>query len=221
MLLDFLAILIFGFVLGALILTLGPKEDEPSLQELEQLDDTPSMPDEPCPDDFQSLADMISQDKDLLKPAPPVKVPHISLPGAKIGGGAVDETCSKATATISIVLEEDASERRKYNRRMQDRRIHQHPVEDERRLIQRRVWLRREEDCKGKVLLNITDAADTLGVSIEQMYKWLDNSDIPFYQVTEGKRRALRFEINELLHWHGNFTRKYTDGGRNPKGPTI
>lgn len=209
MLVDFLVILIFVFILSGLVMTLGVKPPPSPIQEA-SADDSPYS-DQLNPDDFDSLVETIEQDTNLLKPTPPITAPHINLPGAKIGGGAADENCSKATAAISFFLNEDPSEQRKYNRRMNDRRTANQPVEHERRLVQRRVWLRREEDRKGMTLLNITDAADTLGVTIEQIYKWLDNSNIPFYQVTEGKRKAIRFEINELLHWHGQFVRR-TDG---------
>jgi hypothetical protein len=161
---------------------------------------------------FEELAEMMRQDSDLMKGPAPVNVPHTDLPGARLGGGAANEANSKAAAIIPLLLVEEPSERRKYNRRLSDRRdAADFPVDSERRLIQRRIWLRREEDRKGKVLLNVTDAANTLGVTIEQLYKWLDNSDIPFYQVTEGKRKAIRFEVNELLHWHSQFVRKSTN----------
>jgi excisionase family DNA binding protein len=214
MLLDFLVILLFVFMLSAFIMVLGTRPPAVSLQgaSLMGLDDANRGA---SSGDMEELAEQISRDEDLLKPAPPVNIPAVSLPGAKLGGGAVGESCSKATAVIALVVDEDPSEKREYNRRLNDRRSTEHQIEQDRRLIQRRVWLRREEDQKGKKLLNITDAAETLGVSIEQVYKWLDNSDIPFYQVTEGKRRALRFEIDELLHWHSHFARRA--GGDSPK----
>jgi excisionase family DNA binding protein len=64
------------------------------------------------------------------------------------------------------------------------------------------VWLRRNEDYINKKLVSVQEAADTLETTTEQIYKWLGNSDIPFYQVSEGKRKVIRFEIDELLQWH-------------------
>ncbi len=211
--LDFVATLFFVFIVSALIMILGTKTASFSAEESAFMS---KMKESFEPGDIEELAELISRDSNILKPAPPVEIPHVQLPGAKLGGGAADESCSKAAATIDIYLNEDPSERRKYNRRLQDRRISDQPIQDERRLIQRRIWLRREEDRKGKVLLNVTDAAQTLGVPIEQIYKWLDKSDIPFYQVTEGKRRAIRFEINELLQWHSALGHRQTDKERKP-----
>jgi len=65
--------------------------------------------------------------------------------------------------------------------------------------------LRRQEDRRDKRLLSIKDAADTIGVSVEQVYKWLDDTDIPFYHVTEGRRKTISFDISELLEWYSTF----------------
>jgi len=210
MLPEFVMILLFVSVLSLLIMMLGTRPAQQDVSLTENTMDQNFLQ----PEDMEELADLISRDTDLLKQAPSIVVPHINLPGAQLGGGAAEQACSKTIASLTFSLNEDPSERRKYNRRLQDRRDTGLPVEEDRRLIQRRIWLRREEDRKGKTLLNITDAANTVGVSIEQLYKWLDNSDIPFYQVTEGKRRAIRFEINELLQWHGKLARRHTDGGQ-------
>ncbi|RJP17069.1 MAG: hypothetical protein C4520_17865 [Candidatus Abyssobacteria bacterium SURF_5] len=206
--LEFLVILLFVFILGALVMALGTRAAPIPFEEF-AIEDDP-MPPEPS---LEELVDIITEDEDLLRPAPPVRVPHRELPGARLGGGAVDEMQSKACVTVALALQEDASERRKYNRRLGDRRFEDHPVEGERRLIQRRIWLRRKEDRRGKVLLNITDAAHTLGVTIEQVYKWLDSTDIPFCQVTDGKRKAIRFEVNELMQWHSKFAARSRKNG--------
>lgn len=156
-------------------------------------------------DQLEELAEVISQDDDLLTPSSPLQVPRMNLPGAKLGGGATDEPCSKATGTLILGSSEAAEERRQYNRRMRDRRVSNDLRKEDRRMIQRRVWLRREEDRRGKRLLPVKDAADTLGVTVEQVYKWLDDTDIPFYHVTEGKRKSIRFDIGELLEWFSAF----------------
>jgi excisionase family DNA binding protein len=212
MLLDFLIILVFVFIVAALVMALGTRPIAISPAGIQPLENN-MIESNHGYGDFEELAGMMQNDPNLLKSSPPVSIPRANLPGALLGGGAADESCSKSVATIAIALDEDPSERRKYNRRLSDRRTLHQVVDEERRLIQRRVWLRREEDRKGKVLLNITDAAHTLGVSIETLYKWLDSSDIPFYQVTEGKRKAIRFEVNELLHWHSQYTRRSHDRG--------
>ena len=201
MLLDFLAIMIFVFVLSALLLTLvnRPVIHEPPGHdpiEVEQHQEK---------EELEELAEAISQDKELLEPSPRIQVPRMNLPDAKLGGGAAEESCSKATGTIVLALAEAPGERREYNRRLRDRRMSDDLAREDRRLVQRRVWLRREEDRQGKHLLPITDAADTLGVRVEQIYKWLDDTEIPFYQVTEGKRKAIRFEISELLEWYSTY----------------
>lgn len=138
-------------------------------------------------------------------PSPLLQVPHMSLPGAKLGGGAKEENFSKAVGAMSLSLKGGPNEKRKYNRRMRDRRESDIPIDNEKRLVQRRVWLRREEDHSKMKLLTVSEAADTLETSVEQIYKWLGNADIPFYQITEGKRRVIRFEINELLQWYNTF----------------
>ena len=204
MLLDFLVIVFFVFILSALLLTLAsrpplPETSNPALDPV-AVDTHPEL------EKMEELAEAISQDKDLLTPSAPIQVPRMNLPGAKLGGGATDELCSKTTGTIVLDLAKAPGEKREYNRRLRDRRMSDDLLKEDRRMVQRRVWLRREEDRRGKRLLPIKDAADTLGVTVEQIYKWLDNTDIPFYQVTEGKRRAIRFEISELLEWYSTFT---------------
>jgi excisionase family DNA binding protein len=98
---------------------------------------------------------------------------------------------------------------------MRDRRVTDVSVEKERRMVGRRVWLRRKEDYQNMKLLTVTEAAETLETSIEQIYKWLGDADIPFYQITEGKRKVIRFEINELLQWYSAFMTK-SDSQRLP-----
>ncbi len=204
MLLDFLAMVILVFILSALVIMLAVRAPSSGLQTEAY---TPVEPEQhPEFEALGELAQMIEGDTDLFAPAPPVQVPHISLPDAILGGGANDEACSKAIGTIVLKVNEDPGERRKYNRRLRERRTSDIPTDEERRIVQRRVWLRRREDQRGKMLLTVADAADTIGVPVEQIYKWLDESDIPFYQVTEGKKKAIRFEIDELLQWYGAFT---------------
>jgi excisionase family DNA binding protein len=211
LLLEFLFTLVFGLLLSALVITLAIRS--PS----RRMPNEPGEKDRKDPGlDMDDLVEMIEKDRELFKPSPLAAVPHLALAGAKLGGGAGNELCSKASGTIEWKLIEDPNERRKYNRRLGDRRRAEQLVPDERRLIQRRVWLRRAEDRRGKTLLTVADAAATLGVPVEQMYKWLDESDIPFYQVTEGKRKAIRFEIGELLQWH----RAFVTSSRNPKQET-
>ncbi|UCD57852.1 MAG: helix-turn-helix domain-containing protein [Candidatus Hydrogenedentota bacterium] len=214
MLLDFLVIVFFVFVLGTIVLKLAVRSpshnspcEAPDPNRTEQL----SEPEEPK--ELEELAEAISHDNNLLTPTAPVQVPHVDLPGVKLGGGALDEPCSKAVGTVTLKSDKDPNERRTYNRRLRDRREADTPPEKERRILQRRVWLRREEDRHGKQLLTIVDAADTLGVHVEQIYKWLDGTDIPFYQVTEGNRKAIRFDVNELLQWHS----KIAPGSREPQ----
>ncbi len=213
MLFDFLLIVVFTFILSFPIMLLAVRSpsgeheisNQPSLRDDETADGPP-------PREMEELAELLQQDKGLFVSRESVDIPHIELPGAKLGGGCVNEDCSKATGSFVLELCENPDEQRKYNRRLRDRRTSDQPVTEERRLVQRRIWLRRREDRRGKTLLNVTDAADTLGVTVEQVYKWLDESDIPFYQVTDGKRRAIRFEIDELLQWYGTVVTK----GREP-----
>lgn len=214
MLLDFLAMIIFVFILSAIVLTLAVRTSS------SDSGDEAHNPVEPVESErhleeegFEELARMIEKDQGLLTQPPPVQVPHIPLPDALLGGGANEEAFSKATGTIVLKVNEDPNEKREYNRRLRDRRTSDIPTDDERRIVQRRVWLRREEDRRGKTLLTVADAADTIGVPVERIYKWLDESDIPFYQVTEGKKKAIRFEIDELLQWYGAFTARGGDSG--------
>jgi len=157
------------------------------------------------PNGLEELVGMIERDKELQESVTPLKVPHIDLPGALVGGGATEQACCAATGVIEIKTDGNPGEKREYNRRMRDRRSTDTSVDEERRILDRRVWLRREEDQAGKKLLNLTDAADTLGVPVERIHQWLGKTDIPFYYVTDGKNKAMRFEINELLHWYSLF----------------
>jgi hypothetical protein len=214
MLLDFLVIVFFVFILSTIVLKLAvrsPSHNSPC--EAPEPDKTEQRSELEEPKELEEPAEAISHDKNLLASTAPVQVPHIDLPGVKLGGGALDEPCSKAVGTVTLRLDEDPNERRTYNRRLRDRRESDTPLEKERRILQRRVWLRREEDCHGKQLLTIVDAAGTLGVHVEQIYKWLDGADIPFYQVTEGNRKAIRFDVNELLQWYS----KIAPRGRKPQ----
>jgi excisionase family DNA binding protein len=156
-------------------------------------------------DGLEELAEQVEADEELLSTVTPLKVPHIELPGALAGGGATAEACSKTSGVITLDMVDNPDENREYDRRMRDRRSSEFGVDQDRRLVERRILLRRDEDLKGKQLLTVTDAADTLGVPVERIYQWLDKADIPFYQVAEGKSKAIRFEINELLQWYSAF----------------
>ncbi|RJP73368.1 MAG: DNA-binding protein [Candidatus Abyssobacteria bacterium SURF_17] len=205
---DFLLIVLFVFILSALILMFvsrTPQPEEPALSTNE--DDLIEKHERHRGfDNLDELVEAISHDKELLAPASPPEVPRIPLRNAKLGGGATDEMRSKTCGVIALRTNENPNEQRRYNRRLSDRRRSEAAVDEERRIVQRRVWLRRKEDFVGKTLLTVSDAADTLGVPVERIYKWLDESDIPFYQLTEGKRKAIRFEINELLQWFSTFS---------------
>ncbi len=157
------------------------------------------------PGTFEQPAEEPAEVESIPAPESFLQFPHMRLPGAKLGGGATEENFSKIIGTIAVSLKGGPDEKRKYNRRMRERREEDTPVEKEKRLVQRRVWLRREEDHSKMKLLTVPEAADTLETSVEQIYKWLGNADIPFYQVTDGKRRMIRFEINELLQWYNTF----------------
>ena len=203
MLADFLTIILFVFFVSMLVLLLATRSPtaDPFGQTLEQNGATQ-------PAEFgvlEELAEAISHDQDLLAREVPLHVPHIELPGVKLGGGAVDEPCSTASGMLLLELNEDPNEKRKYNRRLVDRRRSDVPISEEQRTVQRRVWLRREEDRSASQLLTVVDAADTLGVPVENIYKWLDEEDIPFYQITEDKQKTIRFEINEVLQWYSTF----------------
>ena len=169
--------------------TFGPGADEES----------------PLSDVLEELAEKIEQDEELLSAVTPLKVPHIELPGALAGGGATAQSFSKAAGVISLDVDDSPDENREYDRRMTDRRASEVGVDQDRRIVERRIWLRRKEDEKGKRLLTITDAADTLGVPVERIYQWLDKTDIPFYQTMDGKNKAIRFDIDELLQWYSAF----------------
>jgi hypothetical protein len=204
MLVDFLFVSVSVFVLGAVVLMLVARSAAPGMS---ARSGKPQEADQRLPfSEIDELVEAISRDKDLLTPPPPVQIPSMSLPGARLGGGAVRESYSKTTGEVVLKSAIDPDEKRRCNRRMNDRRSWESRQKDERRIVQRRVWLRREEDRRGKRLLNVSDAADTIGVPVERIYKWLDETDIPFYQVTEGKKKAIRFEINELLQWYSAFT---------------
>ena len=200
----FLFTLLFVFFLSGLVMSLAIRSPALDIVDEDMEDEDGEERDEP--DAFDELADDIHDDEEVLAAVTPLQVPHIDLPDAMIGGGATAEACSKATGAIMLELNEDPNEKRKSNRRMTDRRSSANSVDEDQRMVQRRVWLRREEDCSDRQLLSITDAADTLGVPVEQMYRWLDEVDIPFYQVSENKRKTIQFDINELLHWHGRFS---------------
>lgn len=198
-LMDFFIILSFVFILSALTLlftTRSPSAGKPGFDPIRN--DADDVADPAISD---NLSGKITHDEEP-PPKPRTKVPHIDLPGTRLGGGASEELCSRETGTISLVLNEPENERRKYNRRLRDRRQSDFSVQKDNRLMQRRVWLRREEDHRGKNLLSVQEAADILETTTEQIYKWLGNSDIPFYQISEGKRKVIRLEINELLQWH-------------------
>ncbi|MBI5116342.1 helix-turn-helix domain-containing protein [Candidatus Poribacteria bacterium] len=204
MLVDFLFVSFSVFVLSAFVVMLAARSAAPdtSAQSGESREADQRLPF----GELDELVEAISHDKDLLTPPSPVQIPSLALPGARLGGGAVRESYSKTTGEVVLKSTIDPGEKRRYNRRMNDRRATESRQKDERRIVQRRVWLRREEDRRGKRLLNVSDAADTIGVPVERIYKWLDETDIPFYQVTEGKKKAIRFEINELLQWYSAFT---------------
>jgi len=199
----FLFTLLFVFFLSGLVMSLAIRSPVPDIVDEDMEDE-----DRAELDEFNKLVEEIQDDEEILAVVTPLQVPHINLPEAMLGGGAAAEACSKTTGSIMLELNEDPNEKRKSNRRMADRRASADSVDENRRIVQRRVWLRREEDCSDRQLLSITDAADTLGVPIEQMYKWLDEVDIPFYQVSENKRKTIQFDINELLHWHSTFSNR-------------
>jgi len=203
MLLDFMVTILLVFALSGLITLLTAQMES---EELSVSDFLPPEEEEPVEDDpFAELADELSRDEGLLAEITPIKVPHMDLPGAMIGGGAKEEACSKVVGTLVLKPSLDGDERRMFNRRLRDRRIDGIAANEERRMLQRRVWLRRREDRRRKKLVTVTEAAEMLGVSVEQMYKWLDQTDMPFYHVSEGNRKAIRFEVEELLTWHGAF----------------
>ncbi len=208
--LDFLFICFVVFVLSAFVLTLATRTTQPDSLGESSPAESEKVPEDrakhPPFDDLDEFVEAISRDKDFLAASPPIQIPAVDLPGAKLGGGASGEAYSKTTGELILTLNVSTDERRRYSRRMNDRRVSEASHKDERRMVQRRVWLRRDEDRRGKRMLNVSDAADTLGVPVERIYKWLDDTDIPFYQVTEGRKKAIRFEIDELLQWYSAFS---------------
>jgi excisionase family DNA binding protein len=156
---------------------------------------------------MEELADEIHNDEQLLAEAATINVPHIELPGAHAGGGATSENSCKVSGVITLDVGDDEDEKRKYNRRLKDRRCAEIAFDDEdKRVLGRRVLFRRQEDLHGKRLIDVTEAADTLGVPVERIYRWLDKTDIPFCKVNEGKNEKLRFEASDLLRWYGDFS---------------
>jgi len=74
---------------------------------------------------------------------------------------------------------------------------------DDRRLSRRRVWLRRSEDEAQFELGDIDEAARVLATNPDEIEKWIRTADLPFYMVTRGANRELRFDRHELLGWLG------------------
>jgi len=203
LLLEFLTSTVFVFILSVFFLLLMARS--PSLGLAGQ---NPESKPEEQPEQsggIEDLAEEIECDEELRAVVTPVDIPHIDLPGALAGGGATHEACSKAAGQIAVQESDVPDDGRAYNRRLKDRRSSDVSVDNDQRTVERRIWLRRGEDKAGKRLLTITDAADTLGVKVEQIYKWRDKADIPFYHVTDGKKKAIRFEIDELLSWYSEF----------------
>jgi excisionase family DNA binding protein len=201
---DFTVIILFGFILSWFALLLATRLPSPDTISRYYYE-AGSVEESADPGESEEPVEEIESEEQTLPLASSVQVPHIDLQGVLAGGGATDEACAKASGSILLKASGDPNDMRRYNRRLSDRRASVAPVGEDRRTVQRRVWLRREEDRRGKKLLTVSDAADTLGVPVEQIYKWLDRADIPFYQVTEGKKKAIRFEIDELLQWYGTF----------------
>ena len=207
---DFTFIILFGFIFSWFALLLATRSPSPDTMSryyyeagsVEECAD-PGESEEQV--ESEEPVEEIGSEEQTLPLSSSVQVPHIDLQGVLAGGGATDEACAKASGSILLKASGDPNDMRRYNRRLSDRRASVAPVGEDRRTVQRRVWLRRKEDRRGKKLLTVSDAADTLGVPVEQIYKWLDRADIPFYQVTEGKKKAIRFEIDELLQWYGTF----------------
>jgi excisionase family DNA binding protein len=167
--------------------------------------------DPPPAGSLEELVETIESDEELLAAPTPLQIPHIELPGALAGGGATEQPYCKASGTIILKTDKDPKEKRRFNRRLKDRRSSETPVGEDRRIVERRIWLRREEDRHGKKLLTVTDAADMLGAPIEQIYRWLEKTDIPFYQVTDGKEKKLRFDVDELFQWYSLFSSEQSD----------
>ena len=74
---------------------------------------------------------------------------------------------------------------------------------EDRRLIRRRVWLRRSEDEAQYDLVDIAEAAQLLATNSDEIEKWVRTADLPFYMVTRGANREVRFDRHELLGWLG------------------
>jgi excisionase family DNA binding protein len=195
---------LFGFFLSWLALLLATRSPSPDTISRYYYE-AGSVEECADPGESEEPVEEIESEEQTLPLASSVQVPHIDLQGVLAGGGVTNEACAKASGSILLKASGDPNDMRRYNRRLSDRRASAAPVGEDQRIVQRRVWLRREEDRRGKKLLTVTDAADTLGVPVEKIYKWLDQADIPFYQVTEGKKKAIRFEIDELLQWYSTF----------------
>jgi excisionase family DNA binding protein len=158
-------------------------------------------------EDMEEQADEIDYAEQPLAEVAAVKVPHIELPGAHAGGGATAQHSCKISGIITLDEDEDPDEKRKYNRRLKDRRCAEIAFDDEdKRVLGRRALFRRQEDHQGKRLIEVTEAADMLGVPVERIYRWLDKTDIPFCKISEGKNEKLRFEVSDLLRWYGDFS---------------
>ena len=206
---NFLLVVFVGYIISAVftLITSGAASTtkQGGSSELERAEEPPPS------GSLEELAETIESDEKLLAAVTPIQVPHVELPGALTGGGATEQPHGKASGVIILGTDENPDEKRKFNRRLGDRRSSESLVAEDRRMVERRIWLRREEDRRGKKLLNVTDAADVLAVPVEKIYQWLDKTDIPFYQVTDGKEKKLRFEVNELLQWYGLFSSEQND----------
>ena len=201
---DFTVIILFGFLLSWFALLLATRSPSPDTIS-QYYYEAGSVEELANPGESEEPVEEIEPEEQAPPSASSAQVPHIDLQGILTGGGVTNEACAKASGSILLKTNDDPEDRRRYNRRLSDRRASAASVGEDRRIVQRRVWLRREEDRRGKKLLTVSDASETLGVPIEQIYKWLDRADIPFYQVTEGKKKAIRFEIDELLEWYSTF----------------
>lgn len=96
-------------------------------------------------------------------------------------------------------------QRRKTVRREVDRTDHRagEGAQAERRLAQRRVWLRRTEDQAGLDLVDIHEAAHMLSTTPAVIERWVQTADMPFYMVSKGAIREMQFDRIELLAWIG------------------
>lgn len=77
------------------------------------------------------------------------------------------------------------------------------PQVEERRMTQRRVWLRRAEDQEGLDLVDIHEAARMLATTPAEIERWIRTADLPFYMVSVGAVREMRFDRVELMGWLG------------------